>query len=379
MNFINLFSKINSKEILQKLPDAVIVTDCDGKILWTNREADILFSIEKTEDEVLYFDNFVNKGSELVEQSAIKHVPVIAGAVSSDEREFFIEMNAAQAEEDYIITIRDVTAMTKVLANAEKTGRLNKDKNIMLTKLTNEFKSPLQSIIGFSQALNDGLGGEINEKQDKYVRIINKNATELLYFIDKFFEFSKAESSLVKFDIQTFDVINSVQEVIKSNEKSISNKNLTINLDCDELTKKTAATDESALKTILQNVLEASLKLTETGSITIKMSHPEINTVIKTGVKVINKADENSYLLITVTDTGMGLQEIEMDGLFEPYTQLDKANKKNFIRSVGLGTAKNLANRLHGTIWAESEVMKGTTFNIILPIEKGTILEDEQC
>ena len=92
--------------------------------------------------------------------------------------------------------------MTKVLANAEKTGKLNKDKNIMLTRLSHDFKSPLQSIIGFSNALLDGLGGQISEKQDKYVRIIKKNASELLYFIDKFFEFSKAESSLVKFEIK---------------------------------------------------------------------------------------------------------------------------------------------------------------------------------
>lgn len=377
MNFINLFSGINLKEILQKLPDAVVVINSDGRIVWTNREAEFLFNIDTADEVDYYYDDFVSKGVELATQSALKHVPVIAGAMTNDENEFFIEMNASQYEDQFIITIRDVTAMTKVLANAEKTGRLNKDKNIMLTKLTHDFKSPLQSIIGFSNALLDGLGGDISEKQGKYVKIINKNASELLYFMDKFFEFSKAESSLVQFDIQTFDVVNAVQELIKANENLTGVKKLTVTLDFENLANRPVTTDESVLKTVLQNVIETSVKLTEIGSINISLSNPDMDLVIKSGIKVINKAVSDSYLLITVKDTGMGLQEIEFDGLFEPYSQLDKSNKKNFVRAVSLGTAKNLLNRLNGTIWAESEIMKGTTFNIIIPVEKGIILEDE--
>lgn len=377
MNFTNLFSGINLKEILRNLPDAVILLDNSGRILWTNREAEYLFNIDTSEEVDLYFDDFVNKGLELVNRSSDKHVPVIAGATTGENSEFFIELNASLMEDQFIVTIRDVTAMTKVLANAEKTGRLNKDKNLMLNKLTNDFKSPLQSIIGFSNALTDGLGGEIAEKQSKYVKIINKNATDLLYFMDKFFEFSKAESNLVKLDIKTFDVINKIQEIIRANENSINSKKLTINLEFEELASKTITTDENILKTVLQNILEVSLKLTEIGSITITLTNPDMENVIKRGVKVINQADSRAYLQISVKDTGMGLKEIELDGLFEPYSQLDKINKKNFIRSVMLGTVRTLLGRLNGTVWVETEIMKGTTFNIILPVEKGIILEDE--
>ena len=377
MNLINLFSSINLKEILQRLPDAVLVADESGRIIWNNREAEFLFNIDTTAEVDYYFDDFVSKGIELANQSASRRTPVIAGAVTQDEREFFIEMNASQVEDQLVITVRDVTAMTKVLANAEKTGRLNKDKNILLTKLTNDFKSPLQSIVGFSNALLDGLGGEITEKQDKYVRIIQKNAHELLYFMDKFFEFSKAESNLVQFDIKTFDVASVVQDVIKSNQNLTKPKNLEVIIDVEELANKKITTDESVLKTALQNIFETSTKLTERGSITIKLFNPEMETVIQRGVKVINKAENTSYLQISIKDSGMGLKESELEGIFEPYSQIDKMNKKNFVRSISLGTVKTLVNRLHGTVWVQSEVMKGTTFNIILPVEKGIILEDE--
>ena len=102
-----------------------------------------------------------------------------------------------------------------------------------------------------------------------------------------------------------------------------------------------------------------------------------METVIQRGVKVINKAENTSYLQISIKDSGMGLKESELEGIFEPYSQIDKMNKKNFVRSISLGTVKTLVNRLHGTVWVQSEVMKGTTFNIILPVEKGIILEDE--
>ncbi len=167
MNLINLFSNINPKEVLKYLPDAVlVVNEQTGEIVWINEKASNIFEIVRDEMENLKFDDLVNKGMELAEQSSIKDVPVIGGAVVN-EKEFFVEMNAALLDEQYFITIRDVTAMTTVLVNAERTGRLNKDKNIMLSKLANEFKSPLQSIIGFSQALKDGLGGTINEKNKK--------------------------------------------------------------------------------------------------------------------------------------------------------------------------------------------------------------------
>lgn len=377
MNFLNLFSGINLKEIIQKLPDAVFLTNCEGRILWTNTAAENMFNFDIEEEIDLYFDDFVNEGTTLASKSAEENTPMIAGAVTSDRTELFIEMNASLMEDQYIITIRDVTAMTKVLANAEKTGRLNKDKNLMLTKLTHEFKSPLQSIIGFSNALTDGLGGDVSDKQTKYVKIINKNASELLAFMDKFFEFSKAESSLQKFNIRTFNIINAVQDVLKNNELLFSTKKLLVNFDFEELKNNTGTTDEIVLKTIVQNIIETSIKLTEIGSINIKLANPDIETLRRLGIDIIQEEKTEAYILISIKDTGIGLQETELDVLFEPYSQLDKTNKKNFIRSISLGTAKMLANKLGGEIWAESEIMKGTTFNIVLPVEKGIVLEDE--
>ncbi len=377
MNLMNLFNNIKPKEVLQYLPDAVfVVKEQSGEIIWINEKAAHLFEITREDLDEINFNEIVDKGLELADKSSRKDVPIIGGALTKSG-EFFIELNATLLDDEYFITVRDVTAMTNVLVNAEKTGRLNKDKNLMLSKLSHEFKSPVQSILGFSTALTDGLGGEINPKQQKYVKIINKNANELLYFMDKFFEFSNVESSLTNFTFSTFDIINLVLGVIKNNEIQLKTKNLSININDENLLNKTVYSDENALKTILQNIIELSINLTEVGSITIELNTPELEFVEKTGIKLIKGANNKSYIQISIIDNGVGLQENEKEGIFEPYTQVDKLNKKNIVRSFCLGTAKELVKHLNGSIWLATEVMKGTVFNVILPVEKGAVQQDE--
>lgn len=372
MNFVNLFTNINPKEVLKNLPDAVFVVDSDGKISWVNDKTAVVFEEKKGNLTDYYFDDLVANGLQLAEKSSAKKTSVVTAAFTPDNKEFFIEMNAKKFAEQYFITVRDVTAMTNVLAVAEKTGKLNKEKNTMLVKLSSEFKSPVQSIIGFSQALLDGLGGEITEKQSKYVKIINKNSVDLLYFLEKFLEFTHTESSLYTYDYQIFDVVNTIQNVIKNNEPAIFTKGLTVDFNNDELSKRAICSDENALKIILQNILETSIKLTDIGTITIKVSQPDITLIEKSGLK-----PDNSFIHISVTDTGMGLAESELEGIFEPYSLLNKASKKLIVRSITLGTAANIVKKLKGSVWIESEVMKGTIFNVIIPVEKEVKSENE--
>lgn len=377
MNLFNFFSDVNTRDVLQYLPDAVFVIDeKSGNILWANERAAVIFETSVRNLKDTNFNDIVVKGLELAEQSSYKDVAVIGGAVIG-EREFFVELSANLLDSQYFITIRDVTEMTNILTQAEKTGRLNKDKNLMLTKLASEFKSPMQSILGFSQALSDGLGGDINDKQRKYVKIINKNANELLYFMNKFFEFAKVESKLFDINMRVFDIVELIQNVINDNEVSIASKKLNINIESENIADKFIFSDENVLKIVLQNIFEISMKLTDIGNISFELYNPSIIDVRNMGINLIKNATDTSYLQIRIIDNGVGIQENEIDGIFEPYTQLDKPNKKNLVRSISLGSVKELVKTLHGAVWLETEVMKGTVFNVVIPIEKGAIQQDE--
>jgi len=371
MNNFNLLAKLNPNFILKNLPVAIIVADFQGNVLWVNENTSAMFEMPKSLLIRQVLDDLIINGFECVKSSVMKDAPVATAVVTRSEREFFVEVSAVEQGENYFIIVNDTTAITNFLSVAEKSGKLNKDKNQMIYKLSTELKSPIQSIQGFSKALLDGLGGDLTEKQAKYAKIISKNAVDYMYFLDKFIEFSQTETMCVPLNLQLFDVENVVQNVVKSNEKLFNIKNIKVNFDAEELTKRTIYADENLLKIIMQNIIEASVKLTDLGLVDIKLSHPDLVEVRKNGIELLEGQSETSFLKISVVDTGVGYTESDLEDLFEPYVHINRSNRKNLVRTFGLGAVKNAVQAMNGSIDIRSEVMQGCVITIILPIEKG--------
>ncbi len=370
MNNFNFLAKLNPNIVLKHLPVALVITDLEGNILWLNENFAALFEGTKSAVRKHKLDDLVINGLESVKSAASKDSSVATAAISLTDQEFFVEVSATEDAGKYYITISDTTAITSFLSTAEKSGKLNKDKNQMIYRLTTELKSPIQSIQGFSKALLDGLGGDLTEKQAKYARIISKNAVDYLYFLDKFIEFAQTESMCVPLNLQIFDVVNFTQNLIKSNDDLFNMKNIKVNFDAEEITKRAIYSDENLLKVILQNIIEASVKLTDLGLIDIKMSYPDLVEVRKSGISVNENQSENSFLKISVIDTGVGYTESDLEDLFEPYVHMNRSNRKNLVRTFGLGSVQNAVKALGGSINIRSEVMQGCVITIILPIVK---------
>jgi signal transduction histidine kinase len=374
MVFKNFLSKAKDIDLLANLADGVILVDSAGKIQYANEVSGVMFGTGKTDMLKSNINEFIEGGLDLAKQAALSGKSAVGRAKRLLEIEFFTEITANYTEDLLLVSLRDVTqnykTVTSILVEHESSKKINKDKNAFLVKMSNELKSPVHSIIGFSQAMVDGLGGEMSEKQEKYIKIINKNSNELLYLMDKILELSKTESNLFEYDFQIFDGINTIQGVLKDYENQINDKKLSHNFDCDEIVKRTVFSDEGALKVILQNIIETSIKSTDIGSINVKAYHPELEFVSQKGFEVSENTPEKSYLMITVSDTGAGILEGDLGVLFEPYSQLDRPSKKHIVKSIALASVKNLVKHLKGSIWVESEPMQGTTYNVLLPIEK---------
>lgn len=375
MVFKNFLSKAKDIDILASLPDGVILIDNDGKIEWVNDKAPSLLNIAKNEISKLNINQIIESALDLAKQAACNSSPVVGRVKNTSEKECYVEMTAKNVENFYVVCFRDVTqsykTVTNILSDYESSKKISKDKNVFLIKIANELKSPIHSAMGFSQAMIDGLGGKMSEKQEKYIKIINKNSIETLYFLDKIFELSKTESNLFEHDFQVFDIINSVQIMLKGHESAIRNKNLILNFDAEELEKKTIFSDENSFKVIFQNIMETSVNLTDVGSISVKLQHPSMEILSALGLVEGEEVNEKSYLMLSVSDTGAGISESDLGVIFEPYAQLDRSNKKNIVRSIALASAKNLVTYLKGAIWVKSEPMQGSTYNVVIPIDKG--------
>lgn len=370
MVFKNFLSKAKDIDILSSLPDGILLIDNDGKLEWANDEASSLLKTPKNEMLKFSLNELIESGLDLAKQAASAGKSVVGRCKNLAVKETYLEITAKAIEEYFVVSLRDVTqnykTVTNILVEHESSKKINKDKNAFLVKLSNELKSPLHSIVGFSQAMIDGLGGEMSDKQEKYIKIINKNSSELLYLLDKILEFSKTESNLHERDFQIFDIVNLVQTSLKIHEPVIKDKNLQLSIEATEGLKKTIFSEETLLKLILQNIFETSINSTDIGSISVKLLHPELESLSKIGIQVEDDTTEKSYLQLSVTDTGAGITESDMRTIFEPYTQLDKTNKKNIVKSISLATVKQLVKQLNGVVWIESQPMQGTTYNVII-------------
>lgn len=375
MNFKTFISKLwwtlSAFNTINNLPDAIIYIDSEGNIRHFNRKAREVFGLRdcsyKNDTGLIRFNDLIKDGTSVLKVSLTTSKPILATATIPG-REFYVEVNASKKGKGLCVSIRDLTKLTNEIFNDEKTMKFNNEKNAMLVKLENDIKSPITSISGFSKGLLDGLGGVLTEKQAKYVKIINSNSEELYHFMDKLLEFSYAESSLYKPDMHNFDIVEIFKAINADFEKEIEEKKLAFDLNYDSIEKRNVYTDLTAIKKIYKNILEVALPMTETGYILIKLSHPDEITCMKYNLEIpANK--QKSYLHISIRDTGAGISEDEMKYICEPYAQLEKG-KKNFLRALKLGSASILTKRANGIINIASEIMKGTKYDIILPIEK---------
>ncbi|MBI5249577.1 MAG: AAA family ATPase [Desulfomonile tiedjei] len=230
----------------------------------------------------------------------------------------------------------------------------NRAKSEFLANMSHELRTPLNAIIGFSQLLRDQWGGKLSEKQLQYVSEISLSGHHLLQLINDILDMAKVESG--KMDLH-FSRINLGQllkyTMIMIKQKAMQH-GLELNLHVsDDLRGIEIMADEVKLKQIVLNLLSNAAKFTPDG-----------------GRIVVEAHGEGDNLVISVSDTGIGIRSEDHDRIFEPFEQVDSSLARR-QRGTGLGLAltRNLV-RLHGgRIWMESEGDgKGSAFGFTIPL-----------
>lgn len=373
-----LFKKKKNKNILSYYPEAALIVSISGEVIYANDKivnllglsADELFQLELLD----IFDGGFNLISELIKTDSSL---IVRSKLHLDE-DLFLEIKASSyddGEEKIIITMRDVSTsqkmLNKLMFEHEYLNKLTRNKNTFLTKISGELTSPIHSINGFSQAILEGLGGDVNEKQDKYLKIINKNSIQLLELMNGLVEYSKLESGLYNYEFKTFDFVNLMTTLFAELVTKAEAKKLVLNFDLNSLAKRNLYSDEHVLKKIITMLVENAVASTESGSIQVVVSHPDFEFLEIAGFNVNPNMPEKSYLMIKVNDTGIGIPEGDLNNVFDPYANIDKyIAKKATAKSLSLGIVYNLVRLLKGKMWVESESMKGSSFSFIIPIEK---------
>ena len=363
MGIKNLLSKTRVIDIQSCLPDGVILITPEGIIQWANNVAlELLNNRDLINNNI---DNFIDKGLVSSVESAETNSASIVKLIESDK---YLEITSKSIEGAFVVSMRDATQKYKTVNNIieehENYKKINYDKNNFLIKLSNDLKSPLHSIIGFSQAIVDGLGGDVSEKQEKYLNIINKNSSDLLYFFNKLLELSQTESGNYDKELKLFDISNTINSTLKTYQQLYSDKSITTNFDVEENIKKTIYSDEKAFKLMFQILIETLIRATDIGTLNVSLENADAEFL------ATHNLNNCSAMLITVLSSNNAILESEIPTLFDPYAVIDKSNKRTILRAIALASVRNIMNYLHGIIWAETIPLKGTAFKIILPFEK---------
>ena len=362
MDIKKILFRTNEFDVEKALPDAVVFCNKEGKIQWVNDKAAEYFETSKMHLLTSNIADFVENALNLASTAIITEKPVIVKFV---EKEVYFEMTSKELEEGFVLDFREAgqASLGIIETSEEEYKEINREKNNFLLKLSNEFKSPLQSIVGFSQAMADGLGGTMSIQQEKYINIIKKNSSDLMYFLNKLLELSYTEIDAKVPESRTFDINSLVNTVVRFNEQLHKGKDIRCNISQEEGFNRLMVSDEEIVKIILQNIFEVIFKSIDMGEVNVNLSKPNEEFI---QAKALPLAD---YVMISISTNSLLLSEIDLESMFDPYKIVDTTNRKNLLRAMVLACVKNYVQSLNGAVWVESQILKNTSFNIVLPQE----------
>ena len=138
-------------------------------------------------------------------------------------------------------------------------------------------------------------------------------------------------------------------------------KDVKISINADDEFKKTINSNNEMLKNVIQDLLEVVLKSVDMGEIVINLSNPSDEYLSSKGIVA------GEYTMLTLSSSALLLSENDLECIFDPYKIVDSTNRKNVLRAIILNSVKNMIQALGGTVWVESQILKNTSFNVILP------------
>ncbi len=230
---------------------------------------------------------------------------------------------------------------------AEESDRL---KSAFLATMSHELRTPLNSIIGFTGILNQGLAGPLNDEQKKQLGMVQNSAQHLLELINDVLDISKIEAGQLEIARNPFDLRGSLDKVVHLVSPMAEKKGLPIYLQITDTIDKFTG-DQRRIEQILINLLNNAIKFTEMGEIRVSCSL------------------HDSKIILSVSDTGIGIKPEDIETIFKPFRQIDTGLSRKYEGTgLGLSITKKLVNMMGGEIDVKSKEGVGSTFSVILPI-----------
>jgi PAS domain S-box-containing protein len=383
--------------IIDSVADPIIVTDPEGDIVLMNEPAERMFTFTAAPGETAqrrvqangahltsFVSNVLTRSGEsryrgelqLTDPATGRAAPVegVAGQILSEQGELIWVVTILHDLTEAIERARLYEQLKEASAELERkvqeaTAELAEQNELLrrqhialeqasalksqfLANMSHEFRTPLNAILGYTHMLLHGVSGTITETQRKSLTRIDSNSRHLLALINDILDITRIEAGRMPLNMTSFAMPDLVDEVMAELEPIIRRSSLTVHRRIRGKLPK-LRTDRSKVKQIVLNLLSNALKFTPAGKVTIAAG--------------LNARDR--MIVIAVSDTGVGIAPEDQTKVFEDFRQLDSSPTRGYGGTgLGLSICRRLAQMLGGSIDLDSEVGKGSTFTLTLPV-----------
>ncbi|MEM7011423.1 MAG: two-component regulator propeller domain-containing protein, partial [Verrucomicrobiota bacterium] len=235
----------------------------------------------------------------------------------------------------------------------------NQAKSDFLAKMTHEVRTPLNAILGFSTVMAQG--GDLNESQRKHLEIINSSGEHLLGVINDILEVSKIEAGGAELNMERFNLDELIRSVMGMIHVKTEAKGIGLEFVALSDLPPCIEADKGKIRQILLNLMGNAVKFTETGGIALRAGVKEVDTESQ------NPEARPVRLEFEVFDTGAGIDENEIDKLFQKFVQTKSGKRATEGTGLGLSICKSFTELMNGEINVMSRVGFGTLFQVEIP------------
>jgi signal transduction histidine kinase len=251
------------------------------------------------------------------------------------------------------LAIQNARLFREIEVKGRELAAASQHKSEFLANMSHELRTPLNAIIGFSEVLTDRMFGELNEKQEEYLKDIYASGTHLLSLINDILDLSKIEAGRMELELTEFDLPTAIDNALTLVRERAGRRSITLHTNIDKQLGQIEG-DERKVRQVVLNLLSNAIKFTPEGG------RVDVGVVPKDGL-----------VEVSVSDTGVGIAPEDQEAVFEEFRQVGTADKKVEGTGLGLTLCRKFVELHGGRIWVKSQLGSGSTFTFTIPVRHG--------
>jgi signal transduction histidine kinase/putative methionine-R-sulfoxide reductase with GAF domain len=251
------------------------------------------------------------------------------------------------------IALDNALLFSELEARARQLAEANQLRTHFLAMISHELRTPMNSIIGFTEMLLEKVYGDLNERQTSRLDRIRNSAYHLLALIDDLLDLSSIEAGRLVLHLEMVSIGDALLTAVQAHELQAETKGLKLECDITEGLPRVQA-DPQRLYQVIANLLSNAIKFTHSGSVTVRCRQ------VTEG--------QRTFVQTSITDTGIGISKEHTAIIFDEFRQVDGGSTREYGGTgMGLSITKKLVELMGGTIRVESEINRGSIFTFTLP------------